>query len=157
MNIEQFLSTGKHPQTLKLKSALIDSLRNHILSNQQIMKNTPINNNPVTILGMSMKRVLEVAETAAKGQLLKTLTDAYIADENAAELKAKAPAPRPAPRPAPTAAPNRFSNHSDSLLVKFSIHKSTSAVDRAEMAREISNRRITVQPSGSYSRSFSAK
>lgn len=147
MKLNDFLTTGNHPGTAREKSALLDELRNAILSTNQTTMQTNLTD-CITILGMSAQRVLEVAENAPKGQLLKTLTDAYIADENAAEAKA-----RPAPAPAKPVI-NRYRDLSDSLLVKFSLHQATTPVDRAEMQREIAARHITVQPSGSYSKSF---
>jgi hypothetical protein len=151
MDITEFITNGKLPASRKERSALCDKLRDYIIStNKQIMQTNQ--NNPVTILGMSINRVFEVADAAPKGGLLKALTDAYSNDASPAR---PAPAPKPAPK-APASIPlaNRYAELSDSLLVKFSLHRSTAAVDRAEMQREIAARRITVQPSGSYSRSF---
>ena len=121
MNLDTFIQSGTRPTSQRETSALLDSCRNQILllTKSQTM-NSPITNDPVTICGMSMEKAIAIAETAPKGQVLKTLTAAHMAETNPKRpifaRKPVAAITPPAAAPARPAPPASETPVSDKLL-----------------------------------------
>ena len=92
----------------------------------------------------------DIARRSKPGELLKNLTAAKMAKEDAARPTARLAAAKPTPK----STANKYAGTSDSMIAKYFCHKLTNQADRAELKAELTARRITVEPGGSYTRSF---